>query len=297
MQIALTNRKSNMRRITLLTTLILTTFFAMSAEITNRLCDERMPVADSYHLSLGQKPVIVAVRNIKEIPTGDYTFRMQFDVEYSGADYLNISIESDNDSKLYQKKITEPNVAHVTTNEMYRFYYHWIDIIVSNEYGKVIKTLEVPDTYGAESKYIIRLSNVKFIYDLVNNNTQALGVFSFDVVTNYEGVIRMEINPESTTHPQWPQNHSIEDHPIYEPFNVQYDMMSGGKVRAIIPGENIESDVLFANDFLKESDRELISGIEDVALSDDLEISFEDNKLIISASALQKKTSECRYSI
>lgn len=229
--------------------------------------------SDTYHAYLGLKPVITDVRNIKQIPTGEFTFILQFDVEYLGADFLNISIESENSSKLNEWKYTEPTLVHFKTTELYNFYYHWVDILAHNKYGTTVKTLEFPDTYNPESQensqYFIRLSSPQYVYEINNDSNLIKGDFSFDVITNYPDGIFVEITTPNMQHP-WLDKYPVEHYPVYERFRFNYSAENGYKIKATIPQEKIESNVLIVDDFISQEDLEAISGVETVSSLDDL---------------------------
>lgn len=242
-------------------------------------------LSETYHVSLGLKPEIVAIRNIRQIPTGEYTFILQFDVEYLGTDDLNVSIESDNSSKLNQWKIYEPIIAHVKTTELYNFYYHWVDVSVENEYGKTIETIEIPDTYNSysstQSEYFVKLVDPQFNYELVADGTRVSGDFSFNIITNDPRCINVKVTTPYI-HTPWSTNYYIEEHPTYKKFSFTKKCADGFKFKVCLPGRKIESNILSVNDFIDKSDMDLISGVENVSYKDNINIEIFGNRLIFT---------------
>ncbi len=234
---------------------------------------------------LGLEPEIVSIKNVEIVPVGDYKFRAQFEVEYSGADLVYVSIKEEGDSKLNERNYREPNIAHIVTNEMYIFYYHWIDVIVQNEYGTATKTLEIPDLKNVND-YFIRLSNVEYQYTF-KTPTWAEGLFSFDVLTNYPGQLLVNIKALGAKLP-WNVKCPIVEHPVYQRFRFEHNIMHGSKMMVSIPGQSVQSEILEVNNYMSQEDRDKLSGVEDVSYAADQDFKVEGNTLKFPANLLME---------
>lgn len=102
------------------------------------------PVKDVFHLYLEREPIIknVIVRNIWLNPDKP-TYTLFFDVEYSGAASLVITVEEDQSVGANTFYVREPFYAHVTARNIAAGYYAWIEVVASNEYGYSSHTIEM----------------------------------------------------------------------------------------------------------------------------------------------------------
>jgi hypothetical protein len=73
---------------------------------------------------------------------------LNFNVLYTGADYVSVEIEEEYNTTLRNYRFDEPYLAHIKTGNITNLYYSWVTIIVSNKYGTVYETFEYEPTYG-----------------------------------------------------------------------------------------------------------------------------------------------------
>lgn len=101
-------------------------------------------VKDVFHLYLEREPIIknVKVKNIWLNPDKP-TYTLFFDVEYSGASSLVITVEEDQSVGANTFYVREPFYAHVTARNIAVGYYAWIEVVASNEYGYSSHTIEM----------------------------------------------------------------------------------------------------------------------------------------------------------
>lgn len=104
-----------------------------------------------FTLSLELKPMILSIDNIDIVNNSQYEFALNFNVHYTGADYVSIEIEEEYNTTLRNYRFDEPYIAHVKTGNITNLYYSWITISVSNKYGTAYKTLEYAPTFGAHN--------------------------------------------------------------------------------------------------------------------------------------------------
>ncbi len=97
------------------------------------------------------KPSIIAIENLSVINEGDYAFYLTFDVKYSGADYVTVEIEEEDNTSLRNYRFEQPDFAHVKTGNITTLNYSWVYVTVNNEYGSDRKTLEFAPSYGNAS--------------------------------------------------------------------------------------------------------------------------------------------------
>lgn len=97
------------------------------------------------------KPSIIAIENLSVINEGDYAFYLTFDVKDSGADYVTVEIEEEDNTSLRNYRFEQPDFAHVKTGNITTLNYSWVYVTVNNEYGSDRKTLEFAPSYGNAS--------------------------------------------------------------------------------------------------------------------------------------------------
>ncbi|MBD5287017.1 MAG: hypothetical protein HDS27_05760 [Bacteroides sp.] len=114
--------------------------------------------AEPYRISLEQKPIIISVSTPVQT-WNNYNFSLDFNVNYTGADKIDIRIEEEYDYNMLVLTIEEPIIAHVTTGLISGLYYSWVTISASNRYGTIRKTLEFPP-----------------LFDTVNNNHSSTSI-------------------------------------------------------------------------------------------------------------------------
>lgn len=87
-------------------------------------------------IKLNQKPKIFEV-NITEIEFSDddYSYRVHFEVEYGGKNYILVSTEEEYGHIIQTVSIDQPEKATGVTPWVYSEGYVWIDFTVNNEYG------------------------------------------------------------------------------------------------------------------------------------------------------------------
>ena len=122
--------------------------------------------ATPFTLSLELKPIIRSIDNIAVVNNSEYEFALNFNVHYSGADYLSVEIEEEYNTTLRSYRFDEPYIAHVKIGNITNLYYSWITVIVSNKYGTVSETLEYAPTY--EAKVFATPSDIQSSSPIVN---------------------------------------------------------------------------------------------------------------------------------
>ncbi len=107
-------------------------------------------VEDVYTISLELKPRILYVTDIRKVNkfSNNY-YDLYFTVCYTGDNSLTVVKEEDGDSFLRTQYVYEPFLAHVKVENVSYDYWAWIDIMIENDYGKDVYTIELP----AETKY------------------------------------------------------------------------------------------------------------------------------------------------
>ena len=91
----------------------------------------------------GQEPVITAI-NITNIDRHDeaYAFDVYYEVFYTGADRIIVSVEEEYGARMPMWVFYEPfRVSGVAPN-IASLHGAWIDFIAENEYGETVKTVE-----------------------------------------------------------------------------------------------------------------------------------------------------------
>lgn len=105
--------------------------------------------ASPYHISLGIKPVILSIDHLQEIALDEeYKYRLDFIVNYRGADYVTLMVEEKNNTIIRSKRFNEAILAHIQTGDLSHLRHTWVDIKVSNEYGSSIETIEMPINFS-----------------------------------------------------------------------------------------------------------------------------------------------------
>lgn len=135
----------------------------------------------SVPVTLSQQPYIKGIEDLQIIPNGSYR-DLTCTVEYFGADKITATLEEDFVSLLRTFDIYEPLSAHI--NIPYITYHNdaWLDILIKNEYGHILHTIDLPGGY---------IINRPTESDLDNNltdsasgisvfNSQGLFIGSFD---------------------------------------------------------------------------------------------------------------------
>lgn len=106
-------------------------------------------VKDIYRVSLELKPRIANIVS-DELPTVLEPYSLQFSVEYYGSDKFTVAVEEQYGTFVLTRTIYEPFFSTVQTDNINPYFYTWIDITVSNKYGKTVKTLELPPLNSAK---------------------------------------------------------------------------------------------------------------------------------------------------
>lgn len=101
-----------------------------------------------FTVSLELKPSIISIDNITAIDNGLYEFYLNFNVRYTGADYVSIEIEEEYNTTLRNYRFDEPYIAHVRTGNITNLYYSWVTVVVSNKYGTTSETMEYAPIYS-----------------------------------------------------------------------------------------------------------------------------------------------------
>lgn len=110
--------------------------------------------AHPFRISLEKKPRIVSITDVNRVwaeEDSDY-FYLTFNVNYYGADRIDVRVEEEYSSALRYIGINEPIIAHVKTGLINSLYYSWVDIIVQNQYGSAQETIELEPFIG-ESQF------------------------------------------------------------------------------------------------------------------------------------------------
>ncbi len=108
-------------------------------------------VKDSYSLSLELKPSINHVTIIsREFTPEMSSYRLNLAVEYSGSDRISLAVEVEGNPVTYENEYHYPFIAHLTTKYISIDYYAWVDLIVRNEYGETIYTIDLEPLIGLD---------------------------------------------------------------------------------------------------------------------------------------------------
>lgn len=103
-----------------------------------------------YCFSLELKPIILGISEMteEENPEND-TYQLKFYVDYRGSDYITVSLEEEYNSLLYTQRYDEPERAHIVSPYISPDYHSWLDLIVTNQYGEDLRTIELmPKNHG-----------------------------------------------------------------------------------------------------------------------------------------------------
>lgn len=108
--------------------------------------------AKPFSLSLEMKPIINSIDNLLIINDNQFEFSLMFNVQYTGAEYVSVEIEEEDNTCLRNYTFMEPYLAHVKTGRISNLCYSWVTIIASNKYGKTYETLDYSPLYGSLKK-------------------------------------------------------------------------------------------------------------------------------------------------
>lgn len=134
--------------------------------------------ASPFTLSLELKPIILSIDNISSVNHGQYEFSLNFNVQYTGADYVSVEIEEEYNTTLRNYRFDEPYIAHIKTGNITNLYYSWVNIIVSNKYGSTYETMEfAPSFDSSRTKEISSMTDISldsilkeiYLYDMQGN--------------------------------------------------------------------------------------------------------------------------------
>lgn len=98
---------------------------------------------------LDLKPQLIAITDVRKEFIDANSFYLLCDVEYGGADCVNVEVEEQFNNTLRDYKFTKPSVAQVKTGAITALYDSQVRISVSSKYGKAEETLYFkPDYQG-----------------------------------------------------------------------------------------------------------------------------------------------------
>lgn len=119
--------------------------------------------ATPFSVSLELKPNIISIDDIS-IKRKNYTFSLDFIVNYVGAEDISVEVEEEYSSLLQCYYFDEPFLAHVHIDDISSLYYSWVTIIVKNKYGSTYETIEFEPNYSANNnildKKMMKLDNI-----------------------------------------------------------------------------------------------------------------------------------------
>mgnify|MGYP001040751084 CR=1 FL=1 len=101
-----------------------------------------------FKISLELKPIIISINNVSKINSVDYGFSLMFNVNYIGANKINVNVEEDYSTFVRNYQFDEPFIAHVMTGNISALNYSWVTIEVRNQYGSTFETLEFEPDYN-----------------------------------------------------------------------------------------------------------------------------------------------------
>ncbi len=78
------------------------------------------------------------------------SYRLNLAVEYSGSDRISLAVEVEGNPVTYENEYHYPFIAHLTTKYISIDYYAWVDLIVRNEYGETIYTIDLEPLIGLD---------------------------------------------------------------------------------------------------------------------------------------------------
>lgn len=122
------------------------------------------------------KPEILSVDDIV-IHREGYAFWLEFDVKFSGTDYITVEIEEEYDACFRVDKFSGPYSVHVVTGKMSTLTTSWVSIIAKNENGTDEKTLEytpesfeeagIDSVFGSDEYAVNRMQIIKINGEIV----------------------------------------------------------------------------------------------------------------------------------
>lgn len=117
-----------------------------------------------YNITLELKPLISDVSFVKQKNKGKDSYNVSCKVDYTGANYLFVTLEEEYGSTLRSQFVREPYLAHFSCKNITSPYYAWIDIIAENKYGKELYTIELPPYVEQPMKSDLKRLDSKRIY-------------------------------------------------------------------------------------------------------------------------------------
>ncbi|MCD8387129.1 MAG: hypothetical protein LUD17_09605, partial [Bacteroidales bacterium] len=93
-------------------------------------------------ISLELKPTIKSISDFVVYPTSEYNYKLGFNVNYSGAEYLTVFVIEEDCSIMRSQRVNEPVFAHVISGEISSLYNTWVEIQATNTYGTTTKQIE-----------------------------------------------------------------------------------------------------------------------------------------------------------
>lgn len=133
-----------------------------------------------FTLSLELKPMILSIDDISIVNAGPFSFYLNFNVRYAGADHVYVEIEEEYSTALLNDRFDEPYMAHVQTGNISNLYYSWVTVLVTNKYGSVCETMEYAPVYGENR-------SVSFTSDINNRVVREIVIYSVDGSLIYKG--------------------------------------------------------------------------------------------------------------
>lgn len=116
------------------------------------------------------KPFIERASILKIVDNSPYTsYDAHYEVVYTGADRIMVSVEEEYSARLKTWYISEPFYATGIADHITSPYYAWIDFIAENQYGKDVYTIEL-QPYGTASTQSIPLNAYSYHSDSKSTN-------------------------------------------------------------------------------------------------------------------------------
>ncbi len=142
-------------------------------------------VATPFSVSLELKPTIISIDNISKIKSDVFSFYLQFNITYTGADNITVEVEEDYDPVIRSYRIDEPFVAHAKTGNISSLYDSWVTVIATNKYGSASMTLDfAPEDYPDANTIHVMNNGGLFNPDATLSKIQ---IFNMNGVMIYEG--------------------------------------------------------------------------------------------------------------
>lgn len=188
-----------------------------------------------FRVYLETNPIIISIDNLQKHRYDKDHFYLTFTVTYAGANRIATAIEEEYSDNITYHDYLEPYIAHITTAPLIDYLYSWVDIIVTNEYGKDVRTLEYPAEYPTEEEEtgIPEIANFNYDYTLTPDSSGSYsikGYVSFDV--KVAGHKRIVINCSSLRHngkPLWTAKRSVDYEVGQELVHIDYDRLMDEK--------------------------------------------------------------------